>query len=78
MHWTKQDMESIQSLVGQDITEDNLKYVDVYVSDKLGVFIPSIGFCEYAIKPNHTHPSYSFIILFSNNSSLCILYPSYY
>lgn len=65
MNFTKQDMKSIQNLVGQDITEDNLKYVDAYVCDKLGIFIPSIGFCEYAIKPNHTHPSYSFIIFFS-------------
>lgn len=66
---TKQDMKKIRNLVG-DITESNLKYVDVYVSENLGIFIPSIGFCEYAIKPNHTHPSYSFIIFFSEKQNI--------
>lgn len=69
MNLPKKDMENIQNLVG-DITESNLKYVDAYVCDKLGIFIPSIGFCEYAIKPNHTHPSYSFIIFFSENQNM--------
>lgn len=69
MNINKHDMKNIQNLVG-DITEDNLKYVDAYVCDKLGIFIPSIGFCEYAIKPNHTHPSYSFIIFFSENQNM--------
>ena len=70
MNLTEQDMENIKNLVGEDITSDNLKYVDAYVCDKLGIFIPSIGFCEYAIKPNHTHPSYSFIIFFSENQNM--------
>ena len=69
MNINKRDMKNIQNLVG-DITEDNLKYVDAYVCDNLGIFIPSIGFCEYAIKPNHTHPSYSFIIFFSENQNM--------
>ena len=69
MNINKHDMKNIQNLVG-DITEDNLKYVDAYICDKLGIFIPSIGFCEYAIKPNHTHPSYSFIIFFSENQNM--------
>ena len=60
----------IKSLVGYDITENNLRCVDKYISKNMGIFIPSIGFCEYAIKPNHTHPSYSFVILFNNNPQL--------
>lgn len=70
MRITEKNMENIKNLVGKDITSDNLKYVDVYVCDKLGIFIPSIGFCEYAIKPNHTHPGYSFIIFFSETQNL--------
>lgn len=62
MNLTVQDMKNIQNLVGNSITEGNLKHVDVYVSKNLGIFIPSTGFCEYAIKHNHTHPSYSFIV----------------
>jgi AraC-like DNA-binding protein len=69
MSLNEQDIKNIQNLVG-NITEDNLKYVDAYISEKLGIFIPSVGFCEYAIKPNHTHPSYSFIIFFSENQNM--------
>lgn len=69
MTLTEHDMNNIQNLVG-NITESNLKYVDAYVSEKLGIFVPSIGFCEYAIKPNHTHPSYSFVIFFSGNQNM--------
>lgn len=70
MNLTAKDMKSIQDLVGSGITEDNLKHVDVYVSKNLGIFIPSTGFCEYAIKHNHTHPGYSFIIFFSENQNM--------
>ncbi|WP_455718827.1 helix-turn-helix domain-containing protein [Anaerosporobacter sp.] len=57
-------MDKIKSLVGDDATEEDLKFVDCYVHDKLGIFIPSMGQCLYAIKPYHTHPSYMFIIYF--------------
>ena len=61
MDFNNEDLGYIQNLVG-NITSEDLSYVDVYIHNTLGVFIPSIGFCKYAIKPNHTHPSYSFII----------------
>jgi len=63
------DIQKVRALVG-DITEDDLKYVDYYVSDNFGIFIPSVGFCQYAIKPRHTHPAYSFILLFSEEQSI--------
>ncbi len=63
------DLHKMQSLVG-DITADNLKYVDCYVSEHLGIFIPSVGFCEYAIRPQHTHPGYSFVLFFSPEQSI--------
>lgn len=63
------DIKMIQNLVG-DINESDLKYVDYYISEHLGIFIPSVGFCEYAIKPNHIHPSYSFILVFSEGQSI--------
>jgi len=62
-------LENIQDLVG-NIKEENLKYVDCYVSKHLGVFIPSVGFCEYAIRPEHTHPSFSFVLFFSEKQSI--------
>lgn len=63
------DMKMIKNLVG-DISVDDLKYVDSYVSKDLGIFIPSVGFCQYAIKPNHVHPSYSFVLFLSENQSI--------
>jgi len=65
----KKSLRNIQSLVG-NITEENLKYVDSYVSPNLGIFIPSVGFCEYAIKPKHTHPAFSFLLFFSEKQSI--------
>lgn len=65
----EKSLENIQRLVGS-ITEKNLRYVDCYVSKDFGMFIPSVGFCEYAITPQHTHPAYSFILFFSENQSL--------
>jgi len=66
---TKTDMTNIQKLVG-DISESNLKHVEYYVSDNFGIFIPSVGFCEYAIMPRHTHPAYSFVLFFSEEQSV--------
>ena len=41
----RKSLKSIQGLVGH-IAEENLKYVDCYISEYLGLFIPSVGFCE--------------------------------
>ncbi len=64
----KDDLIKIRNLVG-DISEDDLSFVDCYVSDEIGIFIPSVGYCKYAITPAHTHPSYSFVISFSGDLS---------
>ncbi|MDP4180513.1 MAG: helix-turn-helix domain-containing protein [Bacillota bacterium] len=65
----EKELLKIRSLVG-NITRNNLKYVDCYISDDLGIFIPSVGFCEYAITPSHTHPSYSFILYLTEETIL--------
>lgn len=62
------DFEVIKSLIDESVTEDDLKYVDCYVHNKLGLFIPSVGPCQYASRPFHTHPTYMFIITFSLDS----------
>ena len=59
----------ICALVGETVTKEDLKYVDCYIHDKIGVFIPSMGACQYAARPNHTHPTYMFIIYFSRDVS---------
>ena len=48
------DIDKIQELVG-DICAEDLKYVDCSVSHNLGIFIPSVGYCNFAIKPQHTN-----------------------
>lgn len=63
-----ENFELIKSLIGESVTEEDLKYVDCYVHNKMGLFIPSVGPCQYAIQPSHTHPTYMFIIAFSVNS----------
>lgn len=61
---SKNELAKIQELVGK-VSEEDLKYVDAFVSDYLGIFIPSVGFCQYAIRVGHTHPSYSFVVFFT-------------
>lgn len=60
-----EDLKIIQSLVG-NITKEDLKCVDYYGISGFGICIPAVGFCKYAIKLNHTHPAYSFVIFFSH------------
>lgn len=62
------DLDLIKKLVGYDITEKDLQFVDCYLNDKLGVFIPSMGECGYAVKENHSHPSYMAVIFFGEDS----------
>ncbi|MDP4145870.1 MAG: AraC family transcriptional regulator [Bacillota bacterium] len=69
MNINEKTLENIQELVG-NITEQNLKYVDFYVTEHFGIFIPSVGFCEYAITPKHTHPAYSFVLFFSKEQTI--------
>ncbi|WP_373482643.1 helix-turn-helix domain-containing protein [Acetobacterium sp.] len=65
---SKNELAKIQELVGKVSAED-LKYVDAFVSDCLGIFIPSVGFCQYAIRAGHTHPSYSFVVFFTEEQN---------
>lgn len=59
-----EDIAKIQTLVGESITKEDLCYVDCYVHHHMGLFIPSVGFCQYAIQEGHTHPAYMIIIAF--------------
>lgn len=54
-------MSAIQNLVGE-VTPEDLKHIDCYVSKRLSIFIPSTGQCQYAVTPRHIHPAYSFIL----------------
>jgi AraC-like DNA-binding protein len=71
------DFELIKRLVGKSITEADLKNVDCYVQKKLGLFIPFTGACGYALRENHTHPSYMVVIYFSDNNKKRNHYPAF-
>jgi len=62
-------LEKIKSLVG-DVTPEQLRYVDCFVSDDVGVFMPVGGSCFYALTPMHTHPSYMFILAFDDRTAV--------
>lgn len=58
------DFKNIRALIGDSVTQNDLKYVDCYVCSDLGVFIPAAGPCGYASRLAHTHPSYMVVIYF--------------
>lgn len=60
-------LQQICKLVGP-ITEHQLRYVECAACENIGLFIPSIGQCGYAIIPKHTHPAYSLIIALESDS----------
>ena len=66
------DIKRVQALVGP-ITEADMRFVESFYCDTVGLFIPSLGQCEYAVSNNHIHPSYMIVILrdlFANTASL--------
>jgi AraC-like DNA-binding protein len=70
------DFEIIKKLVGEKITKAELEYVDCYVQKNMGLFIPSIGACGYAVRQKHTHPSYMVIICFYDAKVKATHYPA--
>lgn len=58
------NFEQIKALVGEEVTKEDLQYVDCYVQGKFGLFIPSLGACGYASRLQHRHPSYMFTLIF--------------
>lgn len=63
------ELSKIKSLVGNEVSREDLKHVDCYIHDQLGIFIPSTGACGYAAKKNHSHPAYMIGIFFDNDNS---------
>lgn len=62
---TNLKLEKIRRLVGQ-ITDEQLRYVDSFVSDEIGLFMPVGGACFYARTPRHQHPAYMFVLNFDD------------
>lgn len=62
------NFNDIKALIGETVTEEDLKHVDCYVYRKLGIFIPSTGKCGYAARDMHSHPAYMAAIFFHPES----------
>jgi AraC-like DNA-binding protein len=63
----------IENLVGKmedQAVEKMLKNVEMYLSPGLGIFIPYLSYCDYAVSPSHTHPAYSFIYNFTGPAAV--------
>jgi AraC-like DNA-binding protein len=61
--------DRILRLVGP-ITDEQLRYVDSFVSDEVGLFMPVGGACFYARTPRHSHPAYMFVLAFDDQTCL--------
>lgn len=68
------DFQWIQNLVGESVTEKDLAYVDCYVQEHFGIFIPFSEGCGYASRLNHIHPSYMVVIFFDKEEDVYARY----
>lgn len=63
----------VQNLVGNvngPTFEKMQKNVEMYLTPHLGIFIPYLNYCDYAVSPSHTHPAYSFIYNFTGPAAI--------
>jgi AraC-like DNA-binding protein len=67
----RDDLKKIRKLVGT-ITKEQLRYVDSFTGDHIGIFMPVGGPCFYALTPMHSHPSYMFVLPFNDQTSVNI------
>lgn len=65
----KEEIDIIRRLVGR-ITIEQLRYVDSFVGGNIGLFMPVGGACFYALTPEHSHPSYMFILHFDDQTTM--------
>lgn len=65
------EIKKVRKLVG-NVSQEQLKFVDRFVSDNVGLFMPVGGACFYSLTPSHTHPSYMFCIPFDDQTSVSV------
>lgn len=66
----KELLNKIQNLVGE-VSPDQMRFIDPFVIDNMGIFIPVAGPCYYSLSV-HEHPSYMFVISFNNRTKVII------
>src|SRR5574340_134947 len=65
----RQTIQTIRRLAGA-VTKEQLRYVDCFVAGRIALFMPVGGACFYAITPEHTHPSYMFVMHFDDRTAV--------
>jgi AraC-like DNA-binding protein len=60
-----QNFQSLVGAVSEKEFKNISKNVDMYIAPDVAIFIPYLDYCDYAITPDHKHPSYSFIYNYS-------------
>ncbi|MBI5205555.1 MAG: helix-turn-helix transcriptional regulator [Nitrospirae bacterium] len=69
MRAKEKELGKVRRLVGR-ITKKQMRYVDSFVADDVGLFMPVGGACFYALTPEHTHPAYMFILHFNEQTAV--------
>ncbi|MEW6087016.1 MAG: AraC family transcriptional regulator [bacterium] len=64
-------LKQVCNLVGS-VAVEQLRYVDCFVTKDIGLFTPVGGACFYALSPEHSHPSYMFIVSFNDETQFKI------
>ncbi len=66
---TGRDIKTIRKLVGA-VTQEQLRYIDCFTGADVALFMPVGGACFYALTPEHSHPSYMFVLHFDDRTSV--------
>ncbi|MBI5341993.1 MAG: hypothetical protein HZB63_01465 [Deltaproteobacteria bacterium] len=64
-------MGKIRELVG-NLSKEQLRNVDCFIGEDIGLFLPVGGACFYALTPRHSHPSYLFVLPFDDRTAIRI------
>ncbi|MDD5772393.1 MAG: AraC family transcriptional regulator [bacterium] len=64
-------LKQVRGLVGP-IIEEQLRYVDCFVTKNIGLFTPVGGACFYSLSLEHSYPSYMFVISFNDETKFKI------
>ncbi len=68
---TAEELDGIRSLVGE-VSPEQLRYVECFVGRRMALFVPAVGPCLYAVTPDHTHPAYSFVLAFDDQTQVAV------
>lgn len=64
------DLKKVREFAGPVSLED-MKYVDYYIGEHMGIFIPNGGLFEYSLEP-HRLPAYLFAFMYHENAFVSI------